>query len=295
VPAHGPLIIKVPPRGGNAAGDSAELAPAAPQPALLQDSQYGPLPRIADDGRRPADVYARKAGPVPAGTPRVAILVGGLGIGSAETQVAIAKLPPQISLGFTPYASGLQHWADEARAHGHESIVQVPMEPFDFPNNDPGPQTLLTSLPAAANLERLRWSMGRIEGYVGLSNFMGAKFTADPDALRPVLTETAHRGLLFLDDGASPRSLVTQLAGGLGLAAARSAVTIDAVPSPDAIDAALATLEDRARRDGSAIGVAGPLPVTLERIAKWAAALKSRGIALVPVSAIAGHPGASRS
>lgn len=292
-PANGPLIIKVPRPGTG--GSSAALAPAGPQPALLEDSKYGPLPRIADDGRRPAEIYARKAGAVPDGMPRIAILVGGLGVGSAATQAAIDKLPPEVSLGFAPYGEDLQQWADEARAHGHETVMQVPMEPFDFPNNDPGPQTLLTTLPTPANLKRLYWSMGRIAGYVGLSNFMGAKFTADSDALRPVLTEAAHRGLLFIDDGASPRSLVTQLAPGLGLAAARSAVTIDAVPTPDAIDAALVTLEALARRDGSAIGVAGPTPVTLERIVKWAATLKSRGIALVPVSALAARPGASRS
>ena len=54
-----------------------------------------------------------------------------------------------------------------ARGEGHEVLLQVPMEPFDYPDNDPGPQTLLTSLDAGQNIDRLHWLMSRFQGYVG--------------------------------------------------------------------------------------------------------------------------------
>lgn len=284
----GPLIIKVP------RGDRATVA-EAPLPALLETGKYGPLPRVADDGRRPADVYARPAPAGAAGKPAVALMVTGLGIGAEATAAAIDKLPPEVTLAFEPYGDDLGRWVGEARRKGHEVIVQVPMEPLDYPKSDPGPQTLLTTLPVAANLDRLHWSMARAEAYVGLANFMGAKFTASEAALAPILTEAARRGLLFVDDGTAPGSLVATLAPKLGLVAARADLAVDAVPTPKEISAALSDLESRARRDGAAIGVAHPLPASVAGIVRWAATLKDRGVVLVPVSAVARRTPPSRS
>jgi polysaccharide deacetylase 2 family uncharacterized protein YibQ len=191
-----------------------------------------------------------------------------------------------MSLGFTPYGDDLEAWAAKARENGHEIMLQVPMEPFDYPNNDPGPQTLLTTLPAAANLDRLTWVMSRMNGYFGLTSYMGAKFTASEEALAPVLTEAARRGLVFLDNGSSPRSLVSKLGPEAGATVARAELVIDATPSAEAIDAALVRLEDQARKDGAVIGVASALPVTIGRLEQWAGQLTSKGIALVPVSAV---------
>jgi polysaccharide deacetylase 2 family uncharacterized protein YibQ len=275
----GPLIIKVP------RGDGAAAMAETPLPALLETSKYGPLPRIADDGRRPGDVYARPAPAGAAGKPAVALMVTGLGIGAEATEAAIDKLPAEVTLAFEPYGEDLPRWVAAARAKGHEVIVEVPMEPLDYPQSDPGPETLLTTLPAAANLDRLHWAMGRAEAYVGLAPFMGQKFVASEAALAPVLTEVARRGLIFVDEGAAPGSLVTTLAPKLGLLAARADVAVDAVPTPKEIAAALSDLEGRARRDGRAIGVARALPASVAGIVSWAAGLKGHGVVLVPVSA----------
>ena len=102
-----------------------------------------------------------------------------------------------------------------------------------------------------------------------------------------MLREAAKRGLIYLDDGSSPRSLASQIAGANNLAFAKADVVIDAVPTPAEIDRALARLETMARERGVAVGIAGALPVAIERIAKWAKAAESRGILLVPISAVA--------
>ena len=81
------------------------------------------------------------------------------------------------------------------------------MEPFDYPDNDPGPQTLLTSLGADQNIDRLHWHMSRFQGYVGLANFMGARFCLRATAMQPIISEAAKRGLVYLDDGSAPRSV----------------------------------------------------------------------------------------
>ena len=256
---------------------------------LTEPSRHGPLPKIAADGARASEIYARpvKAIAGKPNAPRIAIVVGGLGIGSAATADALGKLPGPVTLALAPYGGNLIELAARARGEGHEILLQVPMEPFDYPDNDPGPQTLLTSLDASQNIDRLQWLMGRVQGYVGIANTMGARFTASEPALAPVLREAGKRGLLYLDDGSSPRSLASQIAGANNLAFAKADVVIDAVPTAADVDRALGRLETMARERGVAVGVASALPVSIERIAKWAKAAERRGVALVPISAFA--------
>jgi uncharacterized protein len=256
---------------------------------LVESSPQGAIPIVGPDGARAADVYARPVKGTPAG-PRVAIMVGGLGVSAIATGEALAKLPPAVTLGFTPYGQDLARLVTRARGEGREIVLQVPMEPFDYPDNDAGPQTLLTSLSPEQNLDRLHWAMSRFQGYVGIANYMGARFTAAEPALGPVMRDAGKRGLIYLDDGTSARSVTSQIAGAANMPFAKANIVLDAVPTPAEIDTALARLEAMARERGVAVGVASALPASIDRIAQWAKAAAGRGIVLVPVSAVASKP-----
>jgi polysaccharide deacetylase 2 family uncharacterized protein YibQ len=176
--------------------------------------------------------------------------------------------------------------AARAREAGHEIMLQVPMEPFDYPDSDPGPHTLTVGARPAENIEHLHWALGRFTGFIGVMNYMGGKLTADANAVTPVLRDIGGRGLVVLDDGSSSRSRLTELAGeGIG---ARADVVLDAVPRGADIDRALQALEANAAARGFAIGSASALPMSLERIGAWTRTLEARGILLVPVSAAFG-------
>lgn len=284
------------PRAANTNGPAAnESAPGAPDPRLIETSRQGGIPKIGTNGARPSEAYARPvkdAAGKPDG-PRIAIVISGLGIGTSGTADALAKLPAPVTFAFAPASVHVEQLAARARNEGHELLLQVPMEPFDYPANDPGPQTLLTTSDAGQNIDRLHRLMGRFQGYVGISNYMGARFTASEPALTPVLRETAKRGLIYLDDGTSSRSLASQIAGANHLAFAKAEVVIDAVPTATEIDRALARLEAAARERGMAVGIAGALPLAIDRIAKWAKAAEARGFTLVPISAVANKPKSS--
>jgi polysaccharide deacetylase 2 family uncharacterized protein YibQ len=256
---------------------------------FVEMSPHGAIPKIAADGVRPADAFAQpvKALPGKPDAPRIAVIVGGLGVSESATADAIAKLPGAVTLGFMPYGSDIAALATRARARGHEILLQVPMEPFDYPDNDPGPQTLLTSLAQQQNIDRLYWLMSRLRGYVGIANAMGARFTASEPSFAPVLRETAKRGLIYVDDGANPRSLAGRIAGASNQPYAHADVTIDSVPTASEIDRALARLEMAARERGVAVGISSGLPVAIDHIAKWAKALEGRGLLLVPITAVA--------
>ena len=262
----------------------------AAETQLLETSRHGQIPKIAPDGTRPAEAYARKAAISEKGAPdgpQVAIIIGGLGVSASSTADALSKLPGAVTFAFTPYSNDLETLAARARDKGHEILLQIPMEPFDYPDNDPGPQTLLSSLSADQNVDRLHWLFSRMQGYVGITNYMGARFTASDNALAPVLREVSRRGLIYVDDASSPRSVAGQIAGANKLPFVKSDVTIDAVPSAAEIDNALRRLESAARERGLAVGYSSALPASIDRIAKWAKAAQSRGITLVPVSLVA--------
>ncbi len=274
-------------------GQPANKSAADPQvdQRFAEPSRHGPIPKIALDGTRPSNAFAQ---PVKAlagrpNAPRIAIVVAGLGISATGTSEALAKLPGPVTLAFAPYGADLERLAGRARDGGHELLLQVPMEPFDYPDNDPGPQTLLTSLDATENVDRLRWLMSRLQGYVGIANYMGARFMTTEQALAPVLRETARRGLIFVEDGSAPRSLAGEIATANNLPFAKADLAIDAVPAAADIDRALARLEKTARERGSAVGMANALPASIERIAAWAKAAEGRGIMLVPISALVGR------
>lgn len=274
------FVIHVPDAGGATA-----LTPA-PDQRLIEKSRFGVLPRRGRDGAAPAQVYARPLALQPAfkpGAPRVAILVAGMGLDSAATDEAIRRLPPEVSLAFAPYGAEAGRQAAEARAAGHEILLQTPMEPFN-PADSPGPHVLRVG-DAAAALNDLHWQMSRFSGYIGLVNFLGGRFTADEAATQALMKELASRGLDYVDDGSSPQSLAREAALAHGVGFAKADLRLDAARGEAAIETALQRLESLARQNGVAIGYAAGLPEASERIARFAADLKRDGVVLIPVSA----------
>lgn len=277
------------PERPRATNNTAAALPAAPIPGLVANGPHGPLPVISSTGQRSSIVYARPSGltNTNARLPRVALVVGGLGISETTTRNAIEKLPPEVTLSFAPYGRNLQTWIDRARAAGHEVLLELPMEPYDYPANDPGPYTLLTSLSAADNLDRLTWLMSRFTGYVGVTSYQGAKFTADRASMEPIFEALESRGIMYVDPGASRRSTAMELAANLGLPWTKGDRAIDPGRTARAIDAALANLEQQASQNGVVVGLGTAFPVTIERIQKWTENLSAEDIVLVPVSATA--------
>jgi polysaccharide deacetylase 2 family uncharacterized protein YibQ len=232
---------------------------------------------ISPDGRTPAQVYAR---PFKSdGRPRVALIVGGLGLNPSATRAAIQQLPAEVTLSFVPYAQGLQGWIDLARANGHEVLLEIPMEPQDYPDNDPGPQTLLADAPAPETVKKLEWLLSRASGYFGVFNYLGQKFIGSDNGMNAFLGALKSRGLAFLDDGSARRRI-----GGVPRASADNIV--DDQLSAEVIARQFTVLEQTAKTRGAALGSGFAYPVTVEVAARWAAGLSQRGLQLAPASAV---------
>lgn len=295
---NGSIVTKITPRKRDDDGpviiDATANAPqdpriaALPDEALIEDTPEGKLPMVAADGTRPFDRYARPWSGA-RGT-RIAIVIGGLGLSQTGTQRALKELPEEITLAFAANGNSLSRWMPEARRGGHEILLQVPLEPFDYPDNDPGPLTLLHDNSEARNLKLLHQSMGKMTNYTGVMNYLGGRMLSDSAALEPVMRDIGSRGLLFLDDGSSAQSLSGTYAKAFTMPHAFADIVLDNEVNRTAILKKLDDLERVAFRKGSAIGVASAFDESVDAVAEWAKAAGSRGIEIVGVSALSEVP-----
>ncbi|HVY85246.1 MAG TPA: divergent polysaccharide deacetylase family protein [Caulobacterales bacterium] len=258
--------------------------PRAPIAGLFESGPHGPMPIVARDGRNSAQAYARPF--QPDGHPIIAVIIGGLGFNARTSTQAIEELPPEITLSFAPYATDLQTWINSARAHGHEVMLELPMEPFDPDADDTGPQTLLASAPAQQNVSRLEQLLSYGAGYFGVTNYQGARFATSSQASQPIAQALRRRGLVFISSGLGQRTALSVEATRAGLANTAADRIIDARREADAIDEQLLNLEALALQNRSAIGAGFAYPVTMEQVGRWARDIGTRGYQLAPASAV---------
>ncbi|MBL0374923.1 divergent polysaccharide deacetylase family protein [Rhizobium sp. KVB221] len=279
----GPIVIDA---KANAAQDPRNST--FPDEALVQETPNGKLPVVAADGTRPVERYARPWSGA-RGT-RIAIVVGGLGLSQTGTLRALKMLPEEVTVAFASNGNSLARWMPEARRGGHEVLLQVPLEPFDYPDNDPGPLTLLHSNSEAKNLSLLHKSMAKTTNYTGVMNYLGGRLLADPSALEPVMRDIGERGLLFLDDGSSAQSQSGTYAKAFAMPHAFADIVLDNEVNRSAILKKLDELERVALRKGSAVGVASAFDESVDAVTEWARQAGGRGIEIVGVSALAEVP-----
>ncbi len=297
--ASGDIVITIP--GGDRSAATASMAASLTPPvraipdaetALLRSTPLGQTPRIAADGRKALRYYARPFDG-DRSAPRIAIVVGGLGLNAAVTERAIDDLPPEVSLSFAPYAKNLDFWTKKARQAGHEVLIELPMEGYGANTKALGAAALLTSRSEAENMQRLDWLMARFGAYFAATNYLGAKFSADEDAIAPVLKRLKEAGVGYIDDtGAAGRA-----GGEAGVAMATVSRMIPAAADDAdlrAVERELRQLEQIAERDGLALGKTYAYAATIDAIAEWTRSLPRKGIETAPASSVLRTAAASR-
>lgn len=254
----------------------------APVAGVHQQGLGGLLPIIGLGGRTVFDVYKKPFSDT--GKPKIALVIGGLGLNARITQRAIDELPAEVTLSFVPYADNLQGWINKARASGHEVLIEIPMEPFDYPDNDPGPHTLLSTASAEDNQRRLEFLLSRASGYFGVTNYLGGKYAGAGDAAAATMRSLKARGIAFISDGSAAG--LGSAAENVGMRNAQADRSLDQRPSGDDIAAQLGALEASAAQRGAALGFGVAYSVTIDQVARWAREATRRGLVLAPASAV---------
>jgi polysaccharide deacetylase 2 family uncharacterized protein YibQ len=274
----GPTTVTLP-AGGHVV--TAQALTPAPVLALTAPGPGGSLlPAIAPDGRIPATTYSRPF--VADGRPRIGLVIGGLGLDANATAKAITSLPPDVTLSFASTADRLQYWIDQARAAGHEVLLEVPMQPANFPDSDAGQNALAPGDSASDLTTKLEWTLSRATGYFGVVNYQGSGFLAASGPVATLAANLKKRGLAFVDDG-QPAARAAQLTGVLR---GSSQSVIDDELSANGIQARMSALETAAQKNGSALATGFAYPLTIDQAVTWSSQLSSRGFQLAPASAL---------
>jgi polysaccharide deacetylase 2 family uncharacterized protein YibQ len=222
---------------------------------------------------------------VPQGRPLIAVVLDDVGVARGHAELAI-DLPGVITLSFMTYADGVADMASRARAKGHELMLHVPMEPLGH-EADAGPHALTVDASEAELLERLAWGLDRFQGYIGINNHMGSRFTQDERGMRIVLSELKRRNLLFLDSRTIGNTVGGKLAARMGVAHVMRDVFLDNEMDQGAVIKQLREAERIAASKGQAIAIGHPHPATIAAIRAWMPRAQARGFVIVPLSTVA--------
>lgn len=269
------------------APEQPEVAEPTPQPKAAPEIQRQPVDWTKQNVVPANPAWLKNALPFTPqdGKPMIVIIIDDMGVnrhGSAD----MVKLPGPLTLSYLPYAEDLQAQAAEARAKGHELMLHQPMQPMRETAN-PGPNVLKTTLPDSENLNRLMLGLSSFEGFVGVNNHMGSRFTSNSEALSPIVREIARRGYLFLDSKTIQDSQGDKLAATYGLPALKRDVFLDHYEGLSDVRNALRQMERVAFSQGYAIAIGHPKSATALALKEWLPTLESKGLQLAPITAVA--------
>ena len=209
-------------------------------------------------------------------TGQIALVIDDFG-GHSQHYKRFCDLQQRLTLAILPNAGPVTAIADHARENGHDLLIHLPMEPDDYPTQNPGKGAIMTHYSEDQVRAALQQALRRIPDAVGFNNHMGSKITRDEGIMHTLLTEAKKKRLLFLDSRTTPHSVAYELAQSLGVPSLRRDVFIDEVDDRMAIEAALWNLAAQASRTGRAIGIGHDRTNTLLALERVLPRLEQRG------------------
>lgn len=223
---------------------------------------------------------------------KIAIVLGNMGLSDKTTKQAVEELPGGISFAFSPYADDLDKWFADAHKYGHDLLLEIPMEPYDYPNSDPGPASLLTRYSNARNIDVLDSVLRKAHGYSGVTPWMGGAFMTSADHLDPVLKHLKDTNLYLVrkTSTGAHKIDVKAMARAQNLPYVETGFVLDKTATRAHILEQLDVLEGKARiGSGYAVAFAQAYPVTIATLKDWEKTLDEKNISLVPMMTIAQH------
>lgn len=264
---HMPPLL-APPLGLNISSDGGRYQYEALEQGAEKALQPEPIPQQHMAGRKPM----------------IAIVIDDMGLDRAHSARA-TRLPAEVTLSYLPYSQNIRQQTAEARKAGHELMLHMPMQP-ERKTADPGPGHLGVGMTPLALHDRVIKNLDAFDGYTGVNNHMGSKFTKDRDGLAIVMAALAERKMMFLDSRTAPGSIAEKIAREHGMKTTHRDVFLDDDVAPAAVAKSLIQVEQVARRAGAAIAIGHPKDVTLAALEKWLPTLAAKGYELVPVSQV---------
>jgi len=245
-----------------------EATPAAPPAAAPPTPKPSPTPRPepASDARG-----------------RLAILLDDVGQ-KLDLVPAAAALPKEVGFAILPFLPKSAESAEAFHGAGHEIWLHLPMEPENYPANNPGPGAILMSMSTTQLRVAVHDALDNIPHAIGVNNHMGSKVTSDLKTMTWIMQELKIRDMAFIDSRTTTRTVAEDAAAGQGVRTNRRHVFLDNERDRAAIRRQLAEAVRRCRLEGEIIAIGHLDQVTIEVLAEELPGISKRGADLVKPS-----------
>ena len=216
------------------------------------------------------------------GQPRLAIILDDLGSdrGAAD---AIFALHFPVTVSVLPYHAHSQEIAREARAHGCEVMLHLPMQ--SVANETPEQQELRPGLSRQETEDIVTKMLQSLPEADGVNNHQGSQATANAtlmDELMPVLKDA---GVFYVDSRTTAATVAYEAARRDGVKTGfRNVPFLDDVQTSAAVNRQLLIAIHGAKEKGEAIAIGHPHAATLQALRNVLPEAKKEGVHLVLVS-----------
>jgi polysaccharide deacetylase 2 family uncharacterized protein YibQ len=271
---------------------SVPATPVQKPPAVLPSSPVAPPPpQVAPKPEEKPAIPVQKSVPQTApapvitgsGTGKLAIIIDDMGTTVQEAR-SLAAIGVPLTLSIIPGLRSYREVAAFAASSGVETMIHIPMQSKGWPGQRLEANGLLVSMAENDIREHIENFQRNIPQAVGANNHMGSEFTEHGDKMQTVLGVLQRKGLFFIDSVTSPKTVGYKLAQEMGIKSARRNVFLDNEQSADYILGQLNQAVRMAKKNGAAIAICHPHPITIKTLSAALPALKHQGITLVPAS-----------
>ncbi len=270
-----------PTNGDEATGSDLDLSDPAEDTTANSERPMNPIGQIAQ--------WQKNALPVVlTDKPKIAIVIDDMGVDHRRSRLAI-ELKGPLTLSFLTYAGDLPDQTRLAKEAGHELMLHVPMEPSSR-DIDPGPNVLLSGVPPSEITAALNWGFDQFDGFIGINNHMGSRFTSNLEGMRTVMKALKQRELIFLDSVTSGSTKGHQAAIEAGVPFIARNIFLDHIDDIKEIKNRLEEVKRLAEKQGYAVAIGHPRDATIKALQQWLDELKNEDFQLVPISALIHMP-----
>ncbi|MFH1784631.1 MAG: divergent polysaccharide deacetylase family protein [bacterium] len=185
---------------------------------------------------------------------RVAIILDDVGYAKSYME-AFFKLNIPLTMSVLPQQQFSVELAQETIDRGLEVMLHLPMEPYRYPEVNPGDKALLTDMSARKIRNLVRENIDSIPGLSGVNNHMGSKFTEDKKKMEQALAVVKQKRLFYIDSVTSSNSVAFDVARNMGIKTVARDVFIDNEDDLEYIKGQLRELIRLALLNSKAVGI----------------------------------------
>jgi len=223
---------------------------------------------------------------VPSGPlPKVAIIVDDMG-GNRKAASDIISLKYPVTLAVIPFLEYSAETADLAYKKGREVLLQLPMEPLEYPRYNPGRGALFTFMTPEEFAATLAEDLSAVPHISGVNNHMGSALTQDREKMEIVLAAIKERRLFFVDSRTIAKSVAYDVAVKMGVSALERNVFLDNEANVESVKKQIDVLIEKAKTDGKALAICHPRPETIRALKDMEKKLTGTEVQVVPASGL---------